>query len=151
MTTTVATHVAIESIYRLIYSVIIWSAIARASNERDNRINEIPNVSIGRKLQPANAASMLGNTGLSNRVSSSKRIPEVPNSRARSFRPESDELCDDSRGDLFQVLARGNGKTGTSDDRETTRRRRNKRLPKRLPPRRPRISYGNERSRVVIQ
>lgn len=36
-----------ESIYRLIYSVIIRSAIARALGDgKDSHVNEIPNVSI---------------------------------------------------------------------------------------------------------
>lgn len=36
-----------ESIYQLIYSVIIWSAIARALGDgKDNHVNEIPNISI---------------------------------------------------------------------------------------------------------
>jgi len=57
-----------ESIYRLIYSVIIWSAIARALGDgKDSHVNEIPNVSI-----VANAWEYCDHRV---RTSSSKRIP----------------------------------------------------------------------------
>jgi len=67
-----------ESIYRLIYSVIIWSAIARALDDgKDSHVNEIPNVSI-----VANVAWEYRDHRI--RTSSSKRIPWVLNSRARN-------------------------------------------------------------------
>lgn len=66
-----------ESIYRLIYSVIIRSAIARAPGDgKDNHVNEIPNVSIVAGPACERRENTPGNTTAgASWTSSSKRIP----------------------------------------------------------------------------